>query len=232
MKKLKSLSVFFPSLNDAKILPYLLSKIYRVLPKISDDFEVIVINDGSTDDTKGVITGLKGFFPHLKLVDHEKNRGFGGALRSGFHHATKDWVFYTDGDGQYEPMEIVKLVESVSGKIDVVNGYRRQRGDAALRTVLGKIYNGLLHQFYRLPIRDIDCDMRLIRGSLLKNIPLKFSSSIVSLELILRLRDKGARFKEVEVSHFPRTFGRSEFFKIRHLANTIKDSIRFYQTYP
>lgn len=110
MKKLPSLSAFYPSLNDSKILPYLIYRTYQVLPKITKDFEVIVINDGSTDDTYEVLEHLKKMYKNFIPIHHKKNKGYGGALISGFNRSSKEWVFYTDGDGQYDPTDLFLLL--------------------------------------------------------------------------------------------------------------------------
>src|SRR5438552_2733797 len=127
MKKLTSLSVFFPAYNDGQAIPILLAKTYAVLPKVAKKYEVIVVNDGSTDETASIISLLKKQYQDLKIIEHKKNRGYSGALQSGFRAACYEWVFYTDGDGQYDPEELEKLVAQVNDKVDVVNGYKISR---------------------------------------------------------------------------------------------------------
>lgn len=226
MKKLSSLSVFFPSLNDAKILPYLICRTYGTVSKITKDFEIIVINDGSTDETKEILKVLEKKLSCLKIIHHEKNLGYGAALIAGFQQAKKDWVFYTDGDGQYDPAEIELLMNKLSENIDVVNGFKLGRSDNYLRRIIGSAYNIGMHKLYDLPISDIDCDFRLIRKSLLDDIDLKSSSGNICLELILKLRKKGTRFAETGIHHYPRPFGHSQFFNFRNISKTIFDNIQ------
>ncbi len=133
MNKLSGLTIFFPSLNDSKILPYLITKSVLIGEKCASEFEIIVINDGSSDDTKEVLDRLKKHITQLKVIHHNKNRGYGAALISGFKAAKKEWVFYTDGDGQYDMAELPKLVRLISKEIDVVNGFKMNRAENKLR---------------------------------------------------------------------------------------------------
>ncbi len=228
MKKLSSLSIFFPSLNDATILPELIRKATENAKKVTSDFEIIVINDGSIDNTEEVLQKLKKNNPFLKSVHHKINRGYGGALISGFNASTKDWVFYTDGDGQYDVNELPLLVEILEGDTTVVNGFKIQRDDSIVRKMIGSTYNLLLHFLYKVPVSDIDCDFRLIKKSTLSNITLHSNSGLICLELLLKLQKNKACFKEMGVHHFARRFGKSQFFSIKHLVKTLREHISFY----
>lgn len=228
MKNLKSLSVFFPCLNDGKSLPYLLDKTYKVLPKITQNYEVIVIDDGSTDESREIIKRIQRRYENLKLFVHPKNLGYGAVLMTGFKKAAKEWVFYTDGDGQYDPSELIKLVDKTNNKIDVVNGYKIRREDNTVRRLTGSIYNFMIQKIYSLPIRDIDCDFRLIRKSSLSKIKLSSKSGLICLELIYKLKKAKARFAEAPVHHYKRLYGRSQFFKFPRLYSMLKDHINFF----
>lgn len=227
MKKLPSLSLFFPALNDAQILPELIKKAHSVAKKCAIDYEILVINDGSSDNSKEVLTNLEKKYPALISIYHIKNEGYGGTLIDGFNHATKDWVFYTDGDGQYDPGELIKLVEMVDKKTDVVNGYKMNRQDNPVRRGIGMIYNELLQFIYHPPVSDVDCDFRLIRRTLLKKCILSSRSGLICLELVMKLKKAGAVFKEVGVSHYKRRFGKSQFFNVRHLLATLREHAIF-----
>lgn len=226
MKKLSSLSVFFPCLNDGKILPYLLAKTFWVLPRIAKTFEVIIVENGSENDTLEILTMLESQYPNLRIFRFSQSLGYGGVLRQGFGKSRYDWVFYTDGDGQYDPLELVKLVEKCDD-VDVVNGYKTHRTDRWHRALLGNAYNFILQKKFHPPVRDVDCDFRLIRRSFLKNISLKSRSGTICLELVLKLKKAGARFAQVGVSHYPRAFGRSEFFRLPRLWQTLIDYWNF-----
>lgn len=226
MKKLSSLSIFFPCLNDGKILPYLLAKTYWIAPRIAKKFEVIIIENGSIDETPQILTMLESQYTNLHVIRFQKPLGYGRTLKQGFARATNEWVFYTDGDGQYDPLDLPKLVEKCDD-VDVVNGYKIHRIDRWYRTFLGNLYNSIVQKIYHPPVRDVDCDFRLIRRSFLKSISLESRSGTICLELVLKLKKADARFAEVGVSHYPRVFGRSEFFRLPHLMQTVIDYWHF-----
>ncbi|MCL5970080.1 MAG: glycosyltransferase family 2 protein [Patescibacteria group bacterium] len=228
MKKIKNLSIFFPAYNDSQILPLLIKKTIKTAGGVSNKFEIIVVDDGSKDNTVEVVEDLMKKFPFIRLVKHKKNSGYGSSLSTGFKNAKYDWVFYTDGDGQYDPSELSKLVDKIDSKTDVVNGYKIGRSDNFTRRLVGHTYNTFVHRFYDIPISDIDCDFRLIRKSYIEKLKINSRSGTVCLELILKLKDKGARFKEVGVNHYPRPYGKSEFFKFRNILKTLIDNIKFH----
>lgn len=226
--KVNSLSIFFPAFNDSESLPILIDKAFKAASKITNNFEVIVVDDGSTDDTYSVLKNMQTSYLNLRIIHHNKNIGYGGALISGFRNSKKDWVFYTDGDSQYDVQELPRLTNAVNENIDVVNGYKIRRSDNLIRKFIGSVYNFLLHKLYDLPISDVDCDFRLIRRSIMKNIQLSSTSGIICLELVLKLNKAGARFKEVGVHHYKRQFGRSKFFKPQSIIKTVIDNMLFY----
>ena len=224
-----SLSVFFPAYNDAPSLPGLLEKTFQVLGQHVADYEVIVINDGSTDKTGEVLEMLAArYAPRLRVVTHAVNRGYGGALRSGFQAARKEFVFYTDGDGQYDVGELPRLLEHVSDQVGLVNGYKLERQDPWHRIWIGRVYNWFARALFRIRIRDIDCDYRLIRRSLLERIHLTSTSGTICVELVKKLELSGCPVIEVGVHHYPRLLGRSLFFRIRSLMVTFTQLLRLY----
>ena len=223
------LSVFFPAYNDAPSLPALLAITFDVLGRHVADYEVIVVNDGSFDNTGEVLEMLRGkYSPFLRVVTHPQNRGYGGALRSGFATATKEYVFYTDGDGQYDTGELPRLLELAGPATGLVNGYKLQRQDPAHRVWIGNIYNFCARLLFRIRIRDIDCDYRLIRRSLLEKIQLTSTSGTICVELVRKLELSGCEVKEVGVHHYPRKHGRSQFFRVRSLAVTFWQLLRLW----
>lgn len=231
MKKLSSLSIFFPCLNDGKTIPTLVAKAYKAGKRVTKSLEVIIIENGSDKDTIIALKKLQKQYPRLRILWFKKPLGYGGALQQGIAHATKDWVFYTDGDGQYDPLELSRLVSWVRPEVDVINGYKLSRSDSGFRRIAGSFYNTLLHRIYPLPVRDVDCDFRLMRKSLLRGIRLTSTSALVCVELVMSLKRAGARFSEVGVSHFPRISGRSEFFRPSHLVRSLADHIAFALRY-
>jgi glycosyltransferase involved in cell wall biosynthesis len=217
------ITIFFPAFNDSGSIGQLVKGAFTILPTLTDDYEVIVVNDGSTDATREVLEALASTHPQLRIVEHPHNRGYGAALRSGFQHATKELVFYTDGDGQYDVGQLPSLHAKLGPEVDVVNGFKVQRADSAHREMLGGVYNRLARCLFRLPIRDVDCDFRLLRRSALKRVNLSSSSGAICVELVRRLRSEGAVFAEVPVNHYPRSHGRSQFFTPRRIILTAFD---------
>ncbi|KKR71956.1 MAG: Glycosyl transferase family 2 [Microgenomates group bacterium GW2011_GWC1_41_8] len=229
MKKIRSLSIFFPAYNDAYTLPYLISRVIDVASEVADTFEILIINDGSTDNTIEIVKELQKQYACLNLISHRKNKGYGGALISGFKQARYEWIFYTDGDGQYDPNELLQLVGEVNIDVDVVNGYKIKRSDSLARKILGGIYNFTLHKIFEISISDIDCDFRLIRRKSLKKVRLTSTSGFICLQLVLGLQKTGARFREVGVHHYPRPVGSSQFFQPKHILKTLKEFLEFYR---
>lgn len=220
IRKNESISVFFPAFNDEATIAALVRDALEVLPRLTDDFEIIVVNDGSADSTPAILDELADTTPNFKVVHHSENRGYGAALRTGFDTATKNLVFYTDGDGQYDVREILSLYPLLTEKIDVVNGYKKNRADKFHRIVIGKLYSRTARVLFNLPIRDVDCDFRLIRRKKIEKAGLEFSSGVICVELVRKLAAGKCAFAEVPVNHYPRRHGQSQFFTFRRLART------------
>jgi glycosyltransferase involved in cell wall biosynthesis len=216
----QSLSVFFPAYNDEGSIALMVEKALELLPRFTDDYEVIVVNDGSSDGTAAVLDELARRLPQLRVIHHPKNRGYGGALSTGFANATKEWVFYTDGDAQYDVDELADLIPLLTDEVDVVNGYKLKRSDSKRRIVLGALYKFLARLLFGLPIRDVDCDFRLLRRSALQSIDLVSNSGVVCTEMVYKLHAAGCRFAEMPVHHYPRLHGQSQFFTLRRVAET------------
>lgn len=219
----ESISVFFPAYNDESSIGSLVEGALAVLPTLTDDYEVIVVNDGSTDSTGSVLDELARTREHVRVVHHERNRGYGGALRTGFSSASKDLIFYTDGDGQYDVRELASLRPLLTEEVDIVNGYKIKRADDGRRKVIGAFYNRLAHFLFDIPVRDVDCDFRLLRRRAVERVELVSSSGSICVELIHRLSRAGCAFAETPVNHYPRAHGRSQFFTLRRVARTARD---------
>ena len=215
-----SISVFFPAYNDAGTIGSLVVAALHVLPELADDYEVIVVNDGSSDYTAQVLDDLAAQFPKFRPVHHAQNRGYGGALRTGFATASKDLVFYTDGDAQYDPNELRDLYAKLTPEIDVVNGYKIARSDPFHRKIIGRVYHHTVKLLFGFKLRDVDCDFRLIRRNVFDIVQLESDSGTICLELVKKLQDAGFRFAEVPVHHYHRTYGQSQFFNFPRLWRT------------
>ena len=134
-----SISVFFPAYNDAGTIASMIVLADRTLRRLTEDYEIIVVNDGSRDHTAQVLSEMESIYPSLRIIHHSSNRGYGSALRTGFASASRDWIFYTDGDAQYDVRELEKLVPMMTDDIEVVNGYKTSRSDPIHRIIVGNI---------------------------------------------------------------------------------------------
>lgn len=218
-----SISVFFPAYNDEGSIKQMVADALAVLPTLTDDYEVIVVNDGSTDATAPVLEQLIRTSPFVKIIHHESNQGYGAAVRTGFSHSCKDLIFYTDGDGQYDARELVALFPLMTDAVDIVNGYKIKRADSRRRIILGTIYNRVARLFFNLPVRDVDCDFRLIRRRAIQQVQLSSSSGVICTEMLRKLCVAGYTFVETPVNHYPRPHGQSQFFTLRRVGRTTYD---------
>ena len=212
-----SISAFFPAYNDAGSIGDIVGKMARILPSIADDYEVVVVNDGSQDGTASLLDGLAHEHPFLRVIHHASNRGYGAALITGFSKCSKDLIFYTDGDGQYDVEELPLLLNALTEGVDIVNGYKISRSDPLHRVVLGKAYQHLMRLVFRLNVRDVDCDFRLFRRNLFDRVELSCDSGVICVEMIKKFQANGCRMAEVPVHHYSRASGSSQFFSPKHL---------------
>lgn len=223
------LSVFFPAYNDAGTIASLVISAVQVAGSLTPDFEVIVINDGSQDDTPRILDELARVYPdHVRIVHHAKNRGYGGALRSGFAAATKDLVFYTDGDAQYDPAEMALLWEKMTDEVDWVNGWKISRSDPLHRIIIGRLYHHTVKLLFGLKVRDVDCDFRLMRRRIFEVVRLEKDSGVICLEMMKKFQDAGFRVAETPVHHFHRAYGKSQFFNFPRIFRTIVDVMKLW----
>jgi glycosyltransferase involved in cell wall biosynthesis len=225
-----SITAFFPAFNDEATIARVVRDTVAVLPTLADDWEVLVVDDGSTDGTPAILDDLVREQSRLRVIRHPGNRGYGAALATGFGQARKDLVFYTDGDAQYDVRELTRLTPLMTAGVAVVNGYKLRRADALHRVVIGAIYRHVARVLFRLPIRDVDCDFRLLRRDAIQRIRLDSSSGAVCAEMIYKLRRDGCRFAEVAVHHYPRPHGRSQFFTWRRVIRSAVDVFTLWAT--
>jgi len=216
----ESISVFFPAFNDWGTIASMVVLAFHVLDQLTDDHEVIVVNDASPDHTGLILEELQRRYPRLRCVRHEVNRGYGGAIRSGLAAARGDWIFYTDGDAQYDVRELALLWERRAG-VDLVNGYKIRRSDPWYRAVIGRLYHHVVKALFRLPVRDVDCDFRLMRRAIFERIALTENSGLICVEMMAKMRLAGCRIAQVPVHHYHRMHGRSQFFNFRRVARVL-----------
>jgi glycosyltransferase involved in cell wall biosynthesis len=221
------ISVFFPAYGDWGTIASLVVLSESVLRDLTDDWEIVVVNDCSPDHVGLILHELQSRYPRLKVVTHEKNRGYGGALRSGFANSTKEWVFYTDGDAQYDVRELALLWNAREGA-DMVNGYKIARSDPLHRKVVGRIYHWFVKRLFGLKIRDVDCDFRLLHRRVFDKVELTRDSGIICVELVTKVEKNGFRVVHVPVHHHHRLHGKSQFFNFARVARVARDMFKLW----
>ena len=222
------LSIFFPAYNDSGTIASLVITALRTARTLTPDHEVIVVNDGSKDGTADILDELAGLYPQVRVVHHESNRGYGGALRTGFATATRELVFYTDGDAQYDPAEMAALWRRFDDTVDLVNGYKISRSDPLHRVIIGRVYHHTVRLLFGLTVRDVDCDFRMMRRSIFETVRLEKNSGVICLEMMKKITDAGFRIAEVPVHHYHRAYGKSQFFNFGRLYRTGIDVMKLW----
>lgn len=201
-----SISVFFPCYNEQENVGRTIEKALVVLEKLNADFEVIIVDDGSSDDTGKIAAELAAGDDRVKVVHHPRNLGYGAALQSGFAAATKELVFYTDGDGQFDISEMPPLLELMA-QYDIVSAYRLDRKDPIIRKINGWCWTKLVCLLFGLKIRDIDCAFKLYKRKIFDDIELSSTGALIDTEILARAARKGYRITQKGVHHYPRTAG-------------------------
>ena len=221
-KIISSLSIFFPAYNDGGTIPSMVLTAQIAARAITNNYEIIVVNDGSQDHTALVLAELEKQIPCLRVIQHTQNQGYGAALRTGFSAATKEWIFYTDGDAQYNPLDLALLVDALRGGVDIVNGYKISRNDPFIRILIGAIYNFGVKFAFGIHIKDVDCDYRLMRRTIFNTVKLESNTGSICVEMIKKIQDAGFKFAEAPVSHYHRQYGHSQFFNWQRLLRTAR----------
>ena len=211
-KAAPSISAFFPAYNDGGTIASMVISVITTLRTLTDDYEVIVVNDGSSDYTKDILNELERQYPELRVIHRPQNGGYGKALRTGFANASKELIFYTDGDAQYDPRELALLLPHLKDGIDLVNGYKINRSDPLHRIIIGRIYQWGVKHLFSLKLRDVDCDFRLMRRAVFDKVKLESNSGVICVELMRKIQDAGFEVAEVPVHHYHRAYGKSQFF--------------------
>jgi glycosyltransferase involved in cell wall biosynthesis len=222
------LSVFFPAYNDSGTIASLVITALKTARRLTPDFEIIIVDDGSADKTAEIADELARTYPEVRVVHHERNRGYGGALRTGFATASRELIFYTDGDAQYDPAEMEALWDALRDDVDLVNGYKISRSDPLHRVVIGRVYHHTVKLLFGLTVRDVDCDFRLMRRAIFDRVSLHKNSGVICLEMMKKIEDAGYRIAEVPVHHYHRAYGRSQFFNFRRLFRTALDVFKLW----
>ena len=201
------ISIFFPAFNEEKNIQTTVSAALSVASSIFDDFEIIIVDDGSSDRTPEIIDSLASTNPRIKAIHHPLNMGYGAAVRTGFANVSKELVFYTDGDGQFDISEI-KLLLPLINEAELVIGYRIKRSDPFHRWLFAKLWGTFIAVLFNIWVRDTDCAFKLIRRNVIQSINLKSNGAFISAELLIKANKKGFKIKQVGVHHYPRKEGK------------------------
>jgi len=223
--RLPALSVFFPAKDEAENIETVVRDALRILPGIADRFDVTVVDDGSTDDTGAIADRLAREDPRVRVIHHATNRGYGGAVRSGLLAASEPYIFYTDGDQQFDLADLPRLIARIDGA-DVVAGYRLKRMDPRRRLVVAWVYNRIIRTLFGVRVRDVDCAYKLFRSDVFTRVPLArvhSNGAFFSPELLITLRSGGIRIVEVGVPHYARTKGAPKGAPPKVILRAIRD---------
>jgi glycosyltransferase involved in cell wall biosynthesis len=228
--RLPSLSIFFPCHNEEGNVERVVRRALEAASALTDDFEVIVVDDGSRDRTGKIADRLASENPRVRVVHHPRNRGYGGALQSGFASAKKDYVFFSDGDGQFDLAELPQLVELIQGgECDLAIGYRIHRADPFIRSLNAKLYKTLIRLLFGLQVRDIDCAFKLIHRPVLEKVALESEGALVSAEFLIKAKKAGFRIREAGVHHYPRQAGQQTGAKLSVILRTFREIARLWR---
>jgi glycosyltransferase involved in cell wall biosynthesis len=222
-----SVSVFFPCYNEQGNVARTVENALRVLEKLNADFEIIVVDDGSSDGTGRTADEIAGRDKRVKVVHHEHNLGYGAALRSGFASATKELVFYTDGDGQFDMNEMPSLLPLME-QWDIVSCYRLNRRDPFIRKVNAWAWTKLVCLLFGLKIRDVDCAFKLYKREIFDRIKLSSTGALIDAEILARAAGKGYRITQKGVHHYPRTAGAQTGAKLRVVLRAFKELFKLH----
>ncbi len=224
-----SLTIFYPCYNEEANVERVTRKAVEVGRRITRDLEVIIVNDGSRDRTGEIADALAAELPEVRAVHNRPNRGYGGALARGFREASKDWIFYTDGDGQFDLDELPALIPLLDqADVDVVSCYRLDRKDPVMRKVNAFCWSTLVNLLFRIGLRDIDCAFKIYPKTFIDRIQLLSTGALIDTEMLAKARNLGLQIKQVGVHHYPRTAGQQTGAKLSVILRAFKELFRLH----
>ena len=225
--KRHAVSFVLPAWNEAENIVEAIEGTVDAAKRHCSDYEIIVVDDGSTDDTAKLVQTLQSVHPALRLIQHESNRGYGEALHTGFSAGRLEYVFFTDADNQFDMDELPLLLEWADNS-DVVAGYRRVRQDPKMRLLNAWLWNRLVRFLFYVPVRDIDCAFKLFRRSALANVNIESRGAMINTEIMVKLARAGWRIVEVGVTHLPRRAGEPQGARFKVIARAFAEIARMY----
>lgn len=230
LKKLSELSLFFPTFNEEGNIETTVAKAKKVLPKVAQKWEVIIVDDGSTDQTPQIADKLAQKDKRVRVIHHKKNRGYGGGLQSGFYGAKYDWIVYNDADGQFDFAEITKFIAE-KDRADLLVGFRMKRQDAWHRLLFAKGWALALFIFFGLRLKDVDCGFKMVRRAVIQKIP-KLESErggMINAELAIKTKKAGFRIKQIGVHHYPRKIGKATGAQFKVIIKSFVDLFKLWK---
>ncbi|WP_243120809.1 glycosyltransferase family 2 protein [Pelotomaculum sp. FP] len=216
------ISIFFPCYNEEQNVTRITLEAIEVARRISDDYEIIIVNDGSRDRTGEIAERLAKENPAVRVIHHDGNKGYGAALQTGFKNASKELVFYTDGDGQFKIEEITRLLPLIE-EADIVSGRRTYRQDSFMRKVNAFLWGALVNALFKINVNDVDSAFKLYRRKIFDEITLTSQGALIDTEILAKARAKGYTITEVGVSHFPRVAGEQTGAKLSVILRAFKE---------
>ncbi|HTW87270.1 MAG TPA: glycosyltransferase family 2 protein [Candidatus Binataceae bacterium] len=225
--RLEGLSVFLPSHNEEGNVERVVAAFNAALPRVTDDYEIIVVDDGSRDRTGQIADRLAASDPHVRVIHHEQNRGYGGAVISGITAATKPWLLLCDGDGQFDAVDVQALA-AYAGEFDLIVGHRAHRADHLGRRLNGSAWTALMRLLFGIRARDVDCGFKLFRRELINPGELRARGAMISAELMARMAGQGARIREVDVHHLPRPTGAQSGANLKVVMRAFRELFALY----
>ena len=226
--RLPALSLFYPMYNEEQNIEEAVRRALSTLPRYAERFEVILVNDGSRDATAQIADSLAEGDERVRVVHHPKNQGYGAALRSGIRASRYEWIFYTDGDNQFD-LDELRLLLPLRFDADIVAGYRMARRDPWNRKLNAWAFNSVVRLLFGLRFRDVDCAFKLYRAEILSGMELCSNGALIDVEILSRARKRGARFAEVGVHHYPRTAGSQTGAKLSVILRALRETVDLWR---
>jgi glycosyltransferase involved in cell wall biosynthesis len=230
--KLDELSVFFPAYNEAKNISKTVKMAAKIAPKVAKKWEIVIVNDGSTDNTLEVAKGLEGEIDGVRVENHKVNRGYGAALKTGLYKTRYEWIVFTDSDGQFDFSEITNFIDTQGETgADMVVGYYKKRQVSKGKILTSKMWEYLVFLMFGLKVKDIDCGFKLISRQVIDNISKLESErgAFISSEFLIKAKKAGYKIVEIPVTHHPRLEGTGTGRDLRVIMNSFKDLLRLWR---
>ena len=223
-----SLTIFFPCYNEEANVESMTRKAVEVGRQVADELEVLIVNDGSKDRTKQIADGLAAEIPEVRAVHNNPNRGYGGALQRGFREATKNWIFYTDGDGQFDLGEIPRVLPLLETH-DIVSCYRLDRKDPFMRKANAFAWTTLVNLLFRIGVKDIDGAFKFYPKTFIDAIELHSTGALIDTEMLAKARNLKLSIGQTGVHHYPRTAGEQTGANLKVILRAFKELFKLYR---